>query len=222
MRGPNGVCVATAGAGALTPAPQCAQRQAKARWRNDIGLDRRYLDFIIFADQFHVGVGATQTRRIARNELVCGRGSHRDCRPARRLCAHGRAFAPPGTGVSRVSLSVGGRRLRRSPRRFVRSLKLDHQPQLQLVLAQALQISAIHAHMDSRDWGQEPKNASDSLLSNSARPGQIRDAAFADSLKPPSALPQGDYDLQQNLFNDARSVVPGSMKAVQSAIWSAA
>ena len=33
MRGPNGVCVATAGAGALTPAPQCAQRQAKRRWR---------------------------------------------------------------------------------------------------------------------------------------------------------------------------------------------
>ena len=29
----NGVCVATEGAGALTPAPQCAQRQAKRRWR---------------------------------------------------------------------------------------------------------------------------------------------------------------------------------------------
>ena len=54
---------------------------------------------------------------------------------------------PSRTGVLAFLFLVGGRRLRRSPRRFVRSLKLDHQLN-QLVLAQALQISAIHAHMD--------------------------------------------------------------------------
>src|ERR1035438_8328989 len=55
---------------------------------------------------------------------------------------------PSRTGVLAFLFLAGGRRLRRSPRRFVRSLKLDHQLN-QLVLAQALQISAIHAHMDS-------------------------------------------------------------------------
>src|ERR1019366_77508 len=55
---------------------------------------------------------------------------------------------PSRTGVLAFLFLVGGRRLRRSPRRFVRSLKLDHQLN-QLVLAQALQISPIHAHMDS-------------------------------------------------------------------------
>src|SRR5208282_4821608 len=47
---------------------------------------------------------ATQTRRIARNELVCGRGSHRDCRPADDCAAHARA-SPLQDGSSRVSLS---------------------------------------------------------------------------------------------------------------------
>src|ERR1019366_8971338 len=56
---------------------------------------------------------------------------------------------PSRTGVLAFLFLVGGRRLGRSPRRFVRSLKLDHQLN-QLVLAQALQISAIHAHMDWR------------------------------------------------------------------------
>src|SRR5271169_6069735 len=55
---------------------------------------------------------------------------------------------PSRTGVLAFLFLVGGRRLGRSPRRFIRSLKLDHQLN-QLVLAQALQISAIHAHMDS-------------------------------------------------------------------------
>src|SRR5208337_3854174 len=55
---------------------------------------------------------------------------------------------PAGTGVLAFLFLVGGRRLRRIARRLVRSLKLDHQLN-QLVLAQPLQISAIHAHMDS-------------------------------------------------------------------------
>ena len=54
---------------------------------------------------------------------------------------------PARTGVLALLFLVGGRRLRRIARRLVRSLKLDHQLN-QLVLAQPLQISAIHAHMD--------------------------------------------------------------------------
>src|SRR5664279_6377960 len=38
MRGPNGVVVATAGAGAFASTPQCTHRQAKRRWRMTYGL----------------------------------------------------------------------------------------------------------------------------------------------------------------------------------------
>ena len=55
---------------------------------------------------------------------------------------------PARTGVLAFLFLVGGWRLGRSPRRFVRSLKLDHQLN-QLVLAQALQISPFHEDMDS-------------------------------------------------------------------------
>ena len=47
-----------------------------------------------------------------------------------------------------VLFLVRRRRLGRTPRRFVQSLKLDH-PLNQLVLAQARQNSPIHARMDS-------------------------------------------------------------------------
>ena len=55
---------------------------------------------------------------------------------------------PSRTGVLAFLFLVGGRRLRQSARRFLQSLKLDHQLN-QLVLAKALQISAVHAHIDS-------------------------------------------------------------------------
>ena len=51
---------------------------------------------------------ATQTRRIGRNELVCGRGTHRDCRPADDCAAHVQA-SPRQDGSSRVSLSCQSR-----------------------------------------------------------------------------------------------------------------
>ena len=54
---------------------------------------------------------------------------------------------PARTRVLALFLLVRRRRLGRIARRLVRSLKLDHQLN-QLVLAQALQISAIHAPMD--------------------------------------------------------------------------
>jgi len=56
-------------------------------------------------------------------------------------------FAPPGREF-RVSLSCRWTEASTKSETFCPSLKLDHQLN-QLVLAQALQISAIHAHMDS-------------------------------------------------------------------------
>ena len=64
------------------------------------------------------------------------------------MCGSCPGFAPPGRECLALFFLVGRRRLRRSARRLVRSLKLHHQLN-QLVLAQPLQISAIHAHMDS-------------------------------------------------------------------------
>ena len=57
-------------------------------------------------------------------------------------------LGPARTGILAFLLLVGGRRFRRIARRLLRSLKLHYQLN-QLVLAQALQISAIHARMDS-------------------------------------------------------------------------
>ena len=55
---------------------------------------------------------------------------------------------PARARVLALLFLVGGGRFRRIARRSIRSLKLDHQLN-QFILAQALQISAIHAHMDS-------------------------------------------------------------------------
>ncbi len=55
---------------------------------------------------------------------------------------------PARTSVLAFLFLVCGRRLGRSPRRFIRSLQLQNQIN-QLVLAQALQISPFHARMDS-------------------------------------------------------------------------
>src|ERR1019366_10547448 len=58
------------------------------------------------------------------------------------------ALRPARTGALAFLFLVCGRRLGRSPRRFIRSLQLQNQIN-QLVLAQALQISPFHARMDS-------------------------------------------------------------------------
>ena len=141
------ILVATAAAGAFICAPQCAQRQARAPMAHDIGLDRRYLDLVVFPDQFHLGVGRHRpAAELAMSwpvvvELI---GIVRQPTIVRFMPG----LRPARTRVLALGFLVGGRRLRRIARRFIRSLKLDHQLN-QLVLAQALQISAIHAHMDS-------------------------------------------------------------------------
>ncbi len=88
---------------------------------------------------------------------------------------------PARTGVLAFLFLVRRRRLGRSTRRFVRSLKLDQQLN-QLVLAQALQISPIHAHMDSEialrgkgvgKYGS-PMSSGFAAISVSARPMEKR------------------------------------------------
>src|ERR1035438_32852 len=94
---------------------------------------------------------------------------------------------PSRTGVLAFLFVVGGRRLRRSPRRFVRSLKLDHQLN-QLVLAQALQISAIHAHMDS-EIGLPGKGARKSGASSRSARRKWRRAITLQ----PNVVPEADF-----------------------------
>ena len=80
---------------------------------------------------------------------------------------------PARTRVLAFLFLVRRRRLGRSPRRFIRSLKLDHQLN-QLVLAQALQISAIHAHMDS-EIALPGKGVGKYTFYNEKRPHQAMD-----------------------------------------------
>src|SRR6202046_272448 len=56
MRGPNGVVVATMGAGAFASTPQSAHRQAKRRWPMTYGLTGGISISSYFADQFPRGV----------------------------------------------------------------------------------------------------------------------------------------------------------------------
>ena len=89
---------------------------------------------------------ATQTRRRTRNALAGDRGTHRDCPPADDCAVHVRLLAPPGREFSRLAfLSVDGGF--DEFEMFYPVVEPDHQLN-QFVLAQALQISAIHAHMD--------------------------------------------------------------------------
>src|ERR1017187_2984610 len=70
---------------------------------------------------------------------------------------------PARTSVLALLFLVRGRRLGRSPRRFIRPLKLQHQIN-QLVLAQMLQISPIHRRMDSEIATRGKGGASVSIL----------------------------------------------------------
>src|SRR5208282_4985386 len=67
---------------------------------------------------------------------------------SRRLCGSCPGFAPPGRGVLAPLLLVRRRGLGRRARGLVRRLKPEHQLD-QLLLAELLQITAVHAAMDS-------------------------------------------------------------------------
>ena len=128
--------------------PRAAMRAAagEAPVADDMRLDRRDLDLVIFADQLHVGVRRKSPAAlraagwfvIADFVGIVGQPTVVRLMPGLR---------PARTGVLALCLLVRGRRLGRIARGFIRSLQLDHQLN-QLVLAQPLQISAIHALMN--------------------------------------------------------------------------
>lgn len=82
----------------------------KAPMADDIGRNRRYLDLIVFANQFHVGVGCkAPAAALAQLRLVVTKliGIVRQP-PAMRLMP---GFGPAGTGALTLFLPVRRRRL---------------------------------------------------------------------------------------------------------------
>ena len=119
----------------------------KAPVADDVRFDRRYLDLIIFADQFPIRVGGKCSAALlanARHVVPKLIGIIRQPAVVRLM---------PGLGAARTRVlplfflvrrgGLGGR-----ARIFIGPLKLEHQLD-QLLLAELLQISAIHAPMDS-------------------------------------------------------------------------
>ena len=112
-----------------------------------IGLDRRDLDLVVLTDQFPPGVGRERTAaRLANARNVVAKliGIVRQPTVVRFMSR----LRPARTGILTLLLLVRRRRLGRRARRLVRPLKPEHQLN-QLLFAELLQITAIHAAMDS-------------------------------------------------------------------------
>ena len=147
MRGPNGVVVATAGAGAFACSAAMRASAGEAPMADDIGLDRRDLDLVVFADQLRAGSRAKQpAARLANARRVVSKlvGIVRQP-PVMRLMA---GLRPAGTRVLPLFLLVRRRRLGRRARILIGTLKPKHQLD-QLLLAEPLQITSVHPGMDS-------------------------------------------------------------------------
>ncbi len=154
MRGPNGVVVATAGAGAFAATPQCPHRQAKRRLRITYGLTG---GISISSYSPIKSFWASDGKAPPHGSQTLGMWSRNSSgsSPSRRLCGSRPSFAPPGRAFSRFSfLSVEGgllvrrRRLGRGARIPVGPLEPQRQID-QRLFAQALQIPAVHRAMDS-------------------------------------------------------------------------
>ena len=114
---------------------------------HDMRLDRRYLDLVVFADQLPRDVGGkppaatfANIRRMVAKLIGIVRQP-----TVMRLVSKLRTAR---TGILTFLLLVRRRRLGRCAGVLLRPLKPKHQLD-QLLLAQLLQISPIHPHMDS-------------------------------------------------------------------------
>src|SRR5665811_2107860 len=108
MRGPNGVVVATAGAGAFASTPQCTHRQAKRRWRMTYGLTG---GFSISSYSPINSLSTSDEKEPPHRSQALGMWSRNSSglSASRRLCGSCPGFAPPGREFSRFSfLSVEG------------------------------------------------------------------------------------------------------------------
>src|ERR1700729_2547125 len=146
MRGPNGVVVATMGAGAFASTPQSAHRQAKRRWRMTYGLTGG-ISISSYSPINSLAASDAKAPPHCSHTLGVGSRNSSGSSASRRLCGSCPSFAPPGREFSRFSfLSVEGGF--DDVREFIGSLKLEHQLD-QLLFAQVLQISAVHRPKDS-------------------------------------------------------------------------
>ena len=112
-----------AGAPALLSRATMRAAAGEAPVADDIRLDRRDLDFVIFADQFHFGLrrDGPATLRAAGWPMVAEFVGVAGQPAVARLMP---GFRPARTGVLALGLLIRGRRLGRRARRFVRTLKL--------------------------------------------------------------------------------------------------
>jgi hypothetical protein len=118
-----------------------------ATMAHDIGLDRRYLDLVVFADQFERTVARKHAAAILANRrhVVSIRVGIVRQPPVVRLVTE---LRPAGPGVLALLLLVRRRRFGRRARILVGALKPKHQLD-QLLLAELLQITPVHPRMDS-------------------------------------------------------------------------
>ncbi len=113
----------------------------------DEGLHLRQLDVLVHADRLGRQIGRQRQPAVR----ACGRAVVDD-----RVGIFGddaavalvAGLGAPGAGLLAPLLAVGGGRLGRRARRLGRALQLQHQLD-QLVLAQALEITAAHAAKES-------------------------------------------------------------------------
>src|SRR6202034_3143747 len=147
MRGPNGVVVATMGAGAFASTPQSAHRQAKRRWRMTYGLTGG-ISISSYSPINSLAASDAKAPPHCSHTLGVWSRNSSGSSASRRLCGSCPSFRPAGPRVLALFLFVRRGRLRRRARILIGSLKLEHQLD-QLLFAQVLQISAVHRPKDS-------------------------------------------------------------------------
>ena len=115
--------------------------------KHDVGLDRRYLDLVVFADQI--------ARLVGRNRAAIMLAGCRRVIPKRvgivrqpPIVRFMPELRPAGPGVLALLLLVRRGRLGRGARTLVGTLKPKHQLN-QLLPAELLQITPVHLRMDS-------------------------------------------------------------------------
>ena len=121
----------------------------EAPMADDIGFDRRDLDLVVFADQFPLGVRRESPAALlakARHVVAKLIGIVRQPAVVRLMPG----LRPARTRVLALFLLVRRRRLGRRARILIGPLKPEHQLD-QLLFAELLQITAIHARHGFRD-----------------------------------------------------------------------
>ncbi len=108
MRGPNGVVVATAGAGGFRRDAAMRASACEAAMADHIGFERRNLDLVVFADQLSLGIRGKRAAARRADAPAYGRELRQDRRRAGGYAAHART-SPRRGASSRASPSCPSR-----------------------------------------------------------------------------------------------------------------